>query len=82
MRIIINKNANENHSQSRKIMRIILNYPHPKKMPRAFIYIYHHCHIFTKNTRGSLNYKIKKPPFVLFYKRGVAIVIKKILGSS
>jgi len=42
MRIIINKNANANHSQSQKIMRIILNYPHTKKMHRACTYIYHH----------------------------------------
>ncbi len=82
MRIIINKNAIENHSQSRKIMRIILNYPHPKKMPRAFVYIYHHCHIFTKNTRGSLNYKIKKPPPLFYFTKEGGYSNKKILGSS
>lgn len=54
--------------------------PTQRKCP-VHLYIYITTVIYLpKILGGSLNYKIKKPPFVLFYKRGVAIVIKKYQG--
>jgi len=67
------KNARTNQEHMVNIMIT----PTQRKCP-VLLYIYITTVIYLpKILGGSLNYKIKKPPFVLFYKRGVAIVIKK-----